>query len=100
MIADKQEHNELYQRVRPAYICMLSNHYMASIYPINRIMEINHRFKTSLLFGICIAFSALSTAQQKNVERWRIFELKLKGPETGNPFADVQLYAEFVHNDK
>lgn len=30
------------------------------------------------------------------VRRWEVFELTLPGPETGNPFTEVQLGARFV----
>ena len=32
------------------------------------------------------------------VERWGIYELTLDGPDTGNPFVDVELTAEFKQN--
>jgi hypothetical protein len=32
------------------------------------------------------------------VERWKIFDITLKGPDDGNPFIDVKLGAEFKHN--
>lgn len=33
-------------------------------------------------------------------EQWDIFELTLKGPSNGNPFADVKLSAEFTQSEK
>ena len=48
-----------------------------------------------------VAFS-LANAQQKSevnmIERWGIFELTLSGPDTGNPFTEVELTAEFKQN--
>ena len=32
-----------------------------------------------------------------SIGTWDIFELELQGPSTGNPFADVDLSAEFKH---
>ena len=34
------------------------------------------------------------------IERWGIFELSLKGPEEGNPFLNVELSAQFKHDDQ
>ena len=34
------------------------------------------------------------------VERWGVYELTLTGPETGNPFVDVELTAEFAQNGR
>lgn len=34
------------------------------------------------------------------LERWTVFELSLDGPETGNPFTDVQISATFIQDDK
>ncbi|HEY8456804.1 MAG TPA: DUF5060 domain-containing protein [Actinopolymorphaceae bacterium] len=34
------------------------------------------------------------------VERWGIFELALDGPQTGNPFAEVELHATFQHRNR
>lgn len=36
----------------------------------------------------------------KKVERWDIFEVTLKGPETGNPFIDADLRGVFRHRDR
>ncbi|MDE0088708.1 MAG: DUF5060 domain-containing protein, partial [Candidatus Poribacteria bacterium] len=33
------------------------------------------------------------------VERWGIYEVALNGPDTGNPFVEVELTAEFKHCD-
>ena len=34
------------------------------------------------------------------VERWDIFEISLQGPETGNPFIEVDLRGVFKHRDR
>jgi hypothetical protein len=36
----------------------------------------------------------------KNIERWDIFQLILKGPAVGNPFRDIELSAEFSHQHR
>ena len=33
------------------------------------------------------------------VERWGVYEVTLNGPDTGNPFTEVELTAEFKHHD-
>ena len=57
-----------------------------------------------LLIIIFSAAVSLTDAQQKlevrMVERWGIFELTLNAPDTGNPFTEVQLTAEFSQNDR
>jgi hypothetical protein len=35
-------------------------------------------------------------AAERQVERWGVFEVALKGPSEGNPFTDVELSAEFT----
>ena len=37
--------------------------------------------------------------QNNQVEKWDIFEIELKGPQTGNPFTDVSLSAVFKKGD-
>jgi len=39
-------------------------------------------------------------SQNIQVERWNIFEIKVDGPQTGNPFVDVSLSAEFKNGAK
>ncbi len=34
------------------------------------------------------------------IERWGIYEVTLNGPDTGNPFTDVELAAEFKQDDR
>lgn len=38
---------------------------------------------------------AASPSQNRKIERWDFFELRLDGPQTGNPFVDVTLSAQF-----
>jgi len=46
---------------------------------------------------ICVVLSIQNSnaLAQTKVERWKIFELTLNGPKTGNPFMDVELSADF-----
>ncbi len=37
---------------------------------------------------------------QTPVERWGVFELSLRGPDSGNPFVDVELSARFHQGDR
>ena len=55
------------------------------------------KFKYLLFFTIL--FSGIHIVAQKTVEKWKVFELTLKGPEKGNPFTDVNLNAIFVNDN-
>ena len=48
------------------------------------------------LVGIAVAASA----HAETVQQWDIFELTLRGPSDGNPFADVTLSAQFRQGDR
>ncbi len=48
----------------------------------------------SLLFFV---FVSMLSAKSPCVEKWGRFEITLNGPETGNPFKDVQVSAEFTN---
>ncbi|MGE4587131.1 MAG: DUF5060 domain-containing protein, partial [Mangrovibacterium sp.] len=50
-----------------------------------------------LLLIICCAFSLRGVSQQM-VERWEIFELRLKTDLPRNPFVGVEFYAEFTQD--
>ncbi|MET7257567.1 DUF5060 domain-containing protein [Dyadobacter fermentans] len=50
------------------------------------------------LIGVLFGFSLSVVGQNRaevRVERWERFEVTLTGPQTGNPFVDVSLSAEF-----
>lgn len=56
----------------------------------------------SAFLWCCVAFSiCLSTggaaAGNNEVERWGVFELKFAGPNSGNPYLDARLSAQFSH---
>ncbi len=53
-------------------------------------------FPRSLCLLLLLAVCSLR-AGDAPVEQWSVFELKLTGPATGNPFVDVQLSARFTH---
>ena len=51
--------------------------------------------KTILIF-LCLSIGLISFGQL-NVEKWKVYEISLKGPSDGNPYTDVQLSAVFTH---
>ena len=59
----------------------------------------NHQalnMKVKSVFFI-LFFSGFSIFAQQSVEKWKIFELTLKGPDTGNPFIDTRTGGKFIH---
>ena len=42
----------------------------------------------------------LSVFAQNTIEKWRVFELTLKGTSKGNPFTEIQLSAEFTNGNQ
>ena len=57
------------------------------------------KLKVQLMFMITIVIT-LNNLYGKEVPRWEIFEIILKGPSTDNPFTDVKLSAVFQHNNR
>ena len=55
-----------------------------------------------LFFLLLISALSLESCQKstKTVAKWDLFEVSLKGPDSGNPFKDVILTAEFSHKEK
>ena len=53
-----------------------------------------------LVAGVVSTASWANGTQSRTVEQWGIFELSLKGSSEGNPFAEVQLKAEFRRGDR
>ena len=47
-----------------------------------------------------LSFIHVSVSGQVKVEKWKVFELVLQGPSTGNPFMDVDLSAVFQQAEK
>jgi hypothetical protein len=60
-----------------------------------------HDYRALMCVGVVLAVLMTTAAMtpaavnSERVERWGIFELSLKGPQEGNPFADVTFGAEF-----
>lgn len=51
------------------------------------------------IFFLCLnAFYLIG--QQNEMNKYEIFELELDGPESGNPFIDIQLSAEFQYKNR
>jgi hypothetical protein len=50
---------------------------------------------------IIVAFFAACTPQKEKVkvEQWNVFEIKLAGPSSGNPYMEVVLSADFSNNE-
>ncbi|WP_028552610.1 DUF5605 domain-containing protein [Paenibacillus sp. UNC451MF] len=42
----------------------------------------------------------ITEAYNCDVERWSLFELSLQGPQSGNPYKEVQLEAQFQHKHR
>ena len=51
--------------------------------------------KTILIF-LCLSIGLISFGQL-NVEKWKVYEISLKGPSDRNPYTDVHLSALFTH---
>jgi len=57
-------------------------------------------FLITLLVALLDATAAEKKTAPDRVERWGIFEIVLRGPDTANPFLDVQLSAQFSQEDR
>ncbi len=57
-------------------------------------------FTAALFLSITTTVNAQKYLEVNMIERWGIFELTLNGPDTGNPFTDVELTAEFKQDDR
>ena len=60
--------------------------------------------RTILAITIFAVALSLANAQQNSevnmVEQWRTYEVTLNGPDTGNPFIEVELTARFEQNSR
>ena len=59
--------------------------------------------RTTCLFAfvVLVALSVLAApAPAADVERWGMWETSLRGPQSGNPYVDVQLSAVFTQGDR
>lgn len=50
----------------------------------------------SLIFALAAILPMATFGANNHVEKWRIFEVTLHGPSTGNPFTDTKLNALFI----
>ena len=53
----------------------------------------------NFLLMLMLFVPVISAAAIDKVERWDVFEIELKGPETGNPFTDVWVRAIFSRGE-
>ena len=49
---------------------------------------------------LLIPVLAFSRLPKKSVEKWGMYEVTLKGPETGNPFVGIELSAVFTDGER
>lgn len=56
--------------------------------------------KIKLILFIFLFLNSLWITAQPTVEKWRVFELTLNGTDTGNPFTEVELSADFIHRQE
>ncbi len=52
------------------------------------------------IFAIAVSFANAQKSEMSMIERWDIYEVTLNGPDTGNPFTEVELTAEFKQGDR
>ncbi|MEF8811835.1 MAG: DUF5060 domain-containing protein, partial [Bacteroidales bacterium] len=52
------------------------------------------------LLLLSVIFLCYIPVKGQKVEKWKIFELELKGAKVENPFTDVQLSAEFTYKNR
>lgn len=50
--------------------------------------------------GLLLFLTSVLFSQNAEISKYEIFEIELKGPETGNPFTDVELSAEFKFKNR
>jgi hypothetical protein len=70
---------------------------------MNPILTIRRRLFRVLLIGLCAfgcAIAGSSPPAGVSVEQWDVFELTLKGPASGNPFTEVELFAQFTQGSR
>lgn len=51
------------------------------------------------LWVLCVILVTTEVRAQVEIEKWGVFEQTLKGPESGNPFTDIELTAWFVNGN-
>ncbi len=53
-----------------------------------------------VLFAIAISLANAQKSEMRMIECWGVYEVTLNGPDTGNPFTEVQLTAKFTQNNR
>jgi len=51
------------------------------------------------IFAVAFSLANAQDSEVNMVERWGVYEITLNGPDTGNPFTEIELTAEFKHRD-
>ncbi|MDD3321055.1 MAG: DUF5060 domain-containing protein [Paludibacter sp.] len=62
--------------------------------------SVNKMLLKSLFVLVLLSFTAMASAAKCTVKKWDVYNVELKGPTVGNPFADVQLSAVFKNGQK
>ncbi len=52
------------------------------------------------VFAVAVSLANAQESEMRMIERWGIYEVTLNGPDTGNPFTEVELTAEFSQNNR
>ncbi|HKM92198.1 MAG TPA: DUF5060 domain-containing protein [Prolixibacteraceae bacterium] len=55
--------------------------------------------RSKIILLIVLISCSFSLHAQVQIEKWKIFELALKGPAQGNPFKEVKLSAQFINRN-
>lgn len=55
--------------------------------------------RSRLILLTVLLLSSFHLFAQTTVEKWKIFELTLKGPKYGNPFTDITLAGKFINGN-
>ena len=58
------------------------------------------RRKLVSIILLLIPVLVFSQSPNKSVEKWGMYEVTLKGPDTGNPFVDIELSAVFTNGEQ
>ena len=56
--------------------------------------------RMTLFVVIVTVFCSFLSAQDKQVERWDVYELSLPGPSAGNPFVGITFGAMFQNDER
>ena len=53
-----------------------------------------------VVFAVAASLANAQKLEISMIERWGIYEVTLNGPDTGNPFAEVEVTAKFEQNGR